>query len=53
MGTAKNEVDIFGDVETFGCGCQNQVDPKTGKEKLQYRCRRHRFLLDNVAEKMR
>ena len=50
---ARNIVDIFGDVEYFGCGCENQVDVKTGQEKLQYRCPRHRFLPDYFAEQMR
>jgi hypothetical protein len=45
---ASNSVDILGDVEYFGCGCESQVDVKTGRPKLEFKCRKHR--LGYVAE---
>ncbi len=41
---SQNLVDIFGDMECFGCGCQCLVDPQTGEGIVQYLCERHRQL---------
>jgi hypothetical protein len=51
--TASNSVDIMGDVEHFGCGCESLVDVKSGADKLQYKCRRHRLLSADIVEEMK
>jgi len=41
---SQNSIDILGDVECFGCGCQSLVNPHTGDAKVQYFCEKHRRL---------
>ena len=53
---SQNSLDIVGDVEYFGCGCESLVDLKSGEAKAQYLCVRHRFNLNlpiYVLEAMR
>jgi len=50
---SQNSVDIFGDMECFGCGCQSLVDPQTGECIIQYFCERHRQLPLSVIRQLR
>ncbi|MBI2648366.1 MAG: hypothetical protein HYY68_05470 [Thaumarchaeota archaeon] len=53
---SQNSLDIVGDVEYFGCGCEALVDLKSGEARTQYLCVRHRFNLNlpiYVLEAMR
>ena len=50
---SQNSVDIFGDMECFGCGCQCLVDPRTGECFIQYFCERHRRLPLSVIRQLR
>ncbi len=53
---SQNSLDIVGDVEYFGCGCESLIDLESGEAKAQYLCVRHRFdlhLPSYVLEAMR
>ena len=50
---SQNAIDIFGDMECYGCGCQSLVDPQTGECIIQYFCERHRLLPLSVMRQLR
>ncbi len=50
---SQNSIDILGDIECFGCGCQSLVDPETGDAVIQYFCQKHRAMSYTVRKQLR
>lgn len=50
---SQNSLDIYGDMEYFGCGCESLVDLRSGQTLIQVLCDRHRALPRRMVEQMR
>ncbi len=50
---SQNSIDILGDVECFGCGCQSLVDPETGVALVHYFCEKHLRISYTVRKQLR